>query len=170
METCVDKQKKINWKKIFEFVFSSGVVWALLSFFIPAILMLFAFKASQIHPYGEKQMLVVALWHQYYPFFKVVREKLVSGGSFFYTWTTGMGTNFLSLISYYAMSPLNWISALFSDEQSRDVMMYILTAKIGFCGMFFSLFLRYTFKRSDLSLVAFSTMYALCSYMLGYYW
>lgn len=170
METCVDKQKKINWKKIFEFVFSSGVVWALLSFFIPAIIMLFAFKASQIHPYGDKQMLVVDLWHQYYPFFKVVREKLVSGGSFFYTWTTGMGTNFLSLISYYAMSPLNWISALFSDEQSRDVMMYILTAKIGFCGMFFSLFLRYTFKRSDLSLVAFSTMYALCSYMLGYYW
>lgn len=170
METNVNNKERINWKRIIEFVLSSGVVWAFLSFFIPALIMLFAFKASAIHPYGNKQMLVVDLWHQYYPFFKVVREKLVTGGSFLYTWTTGMGTNFLSLISYYAMSPLNWISAFFSDEQSRDVMMYLLTAKIGFCGMSFSLFLRYTFKRSDLSLVAFSTMFALSSYMLGYYW
>ena len=165
-----DKEKNFSIKKVLGFVCGSGVPWVFLAFFVPAIIMLIGFRNSEIHPYGDKQMLVVDLWHQYYPFFKVVREKLVSGGSFFYTWSTGLGTNFLSLISYYAASPLNWVSALFSDEKSRDVMMYLLTAKIGFCGMFFSLFLRYTFKRSDISITVFGTLYALSSYMLGYYW
>lgn len=168
--TSDKKEKNFSIKKVMGFVFGGGIPWVLLAFFIPSIIMLMGFMDSEIHPYGDNQMLVVDLWHQYYPFFKVVREKLVSGGSFFYTWSTGMGTNFLSLISYYAMSPLNWISALFSDEKSRDVMMYLLTAKIGFCGMFFSLFLRYTFKRNDASISVFGTLYALSSYMLGYYW
>ena len=43
-------------------------------------------------------------------------------------------------------------------------------AKIGFAGAFCSCFLRYTYKRRDFSIVVFSSMFALCSYMLGYYW
>ena len=81
-----------------------------------------------------------------------------------------MGTNFLSLISYYAASPLNWISAFFSEDGTRDALTFILIAKIGFAGAFFSCFLRYTYKRRDFSIVVFSSMFALCSYMLGYYW
>ena len=74
---------------------------------------------------GNNQMLVVDLWHQYYPFFRVVREKLLTGGSFLYSWSTGLGTNFLSLISYYAASPLNWTSVFFSEDSTRDALTYI---------------------------------------------
>lgn len=167
-------------------LYDKGVLYFILAFCIPFFLMLHGFKTEGIHIFsfvtdeatgktsfglnGDRQMLVVDLWHQYYPFFRVVREKLLTGGSFLYSWQNGMGTNFLSLISYYAASPLNWISALFSEEHSREVMTYILAAKIGFAGAFFSCFLRYVFKRKDLSIVIFSSMFALCSYMLGYYW
>ncbi|HBB71267.1 MAG TPA: hypothetical protein DCZ71_01510 [Ruminococcus sp.] len=159
--TAPSEEKPKLWKVI---------LYTVLSFLAPALIMLYAFYKREIHPFGDNQMLVVDLWHQYYPFFRVLREKLLTGGSFMYSWENGMGTNFLSLISYYAASPLNWISVFFDDEHVRDSMTYILIAKIGFAGAFFSCFLRYTFKRCDLSLVPFSAMFALCAYTLGYYW
>lgn len=156
--------------RLYTVMYEKGVLFFALSFLIPATIMVLAFRANDLHPFGEDQFLVVDLWHQYFPFFRVVREKLVEGGSFLYSWQNGMGTNFLSLISYYAASPLNWIAALFSEESSRDVMMFLLAAKIGFAGAFFSCFVRYTFRRKDISIVIFSTIFALSSYMLGYYW
>ena len=160
----------------FRFMYDKGAAYFILSFIIPAVMMMIGFSKEGIHPFGEgstggeNQMLVVDLWHQYYPFFRVVREKLLTGGSFLYSWQNGMGTNFLSLISYYAASPLNWLSVFFSEENVRDALTYILIMKVGFCGAFFSCFLRYTYQRKDLSIVAFSSMFALCSYVLGYYW
>lgn len=156
--------------RLYSILYDKGVLYFAVSFLIPAVIMTLAFRKAQIHPFGDQQMLVVDLWHQYYPFFRVVREKLLTGGSFLYSWQNGMGTNFLSLISYYAASPLNWLSVFFSEENVRDALTFILIAKIGFCGAFFSCFLRYTFKRRDFSICIFSALFALCSYMLGYYW
>ncbi|MBQ8961412.1 MAG: YfhO family protein [Ruminococcus sp.] len=162
--------RRFRQSRFCRLMYDKGVLYFALSFIIPALLMLIGFKKQHIHPFGTEQMLVVDLWHQYYPFFRVVREKLLTGGSFLYSWQNGMGTNFLSLISYYAASPLNWISVLFDEDHVRDALSYILIAKVGFCGAFFSCFLRYTYKRKDLSIVVFSSMFALCSYVLGYYW
>ena len=167
ISTETDNKKLRTDKKQF---YESGILCFILSFLIPFGIMLYSFAQAGIHPFGEKQMLVVDLWHQYFPFFRVVREKLVSGGSFLYSWENGLGTNFLSLISYYAASPLNWISVFFTNEGARDAQMFLLCAKIGFGGAFFSSFLRYTYKRRDLSVCIFSCMYALSSYTLGYYW
>ena len=163
------------------FIYGKGILCFMISFLAPVLIMIYAFAQNDIHPFGaddpggayvngKNQMLVVDLWHQYYPFFRVVREKLMTGGSFLYSWENGMGTNFLSLISYYAASPLNWLAVFFSDENVRDALTVILIAKIGFSGAFCSCFLRYTFKRTDLSVCLFSTMFALSSYTLGYYW
>lgn len=160
----------IRQSRAAKLLYDSGAVSFILAFLIPAAIMLYAFWKQSIHPFGDRQMLVVDLWHQYYPFFQVVREKLINGGSFLYSWETGMGTNFLGLIAYYAMSPLNWLAVFFDEENTRDAMTYFLIAKIGFSGAFYSLFLRYTYRHKDLSVVVFSTMFALCSYMLGYYW
>lgn len=160
----------IRNNRFLRFVYDKGILCFLISFIIPAGIMLYAFARNGIHPFGDRQMLVVDSWHQYYPFFRVEREKLLNGDSFLYSWQNGMGTNFLSLISYYAMSPLNWLSVFFDDENARDAFMYILVAKIGFSGAFFSCFLRYTYKQKNFSVCMFSTMFALCSYMLGYYW
>ncbi len=151
-------------------IYESGILCFIISFLIPFSIMIAAFAVYNVHPFGDRQMLVVDLWHQYYPFFRVEREKLLTGGSFLYSWQNGLGTNFLSLISYYAASPLNWLSVFFSDAHVRDAQMFLLCAKIGFAGGFFSMFLRYTYKRRDMSVCIFSVMYALCSYTLGYYW
>ncbi|WP_024861020.1 YfhO family protein [Ruminococcus flavefaciens] len=166
---------RLRWErfkkgKFYGILYDKGLLYFFLSFLIPFCIFWYALGSYGVHPFGDRQILVVDLWHQYYPFFRVVREKLVNGGSFLYSWENGLGTNFLSLISYYAASPLNWLSVFFDDDHVRDALTFILSAKIGFAGAFFSTFLRYTYKRRDFSICMFSVMYALCSYTLGYYW
>lgn len=172
IEVLKNRYNRFRKSQFYHIMFEKGVLYVLLSFFIPAAIMGYAFARHNIHPFGDgsRQMLVVDLWHQYYPFFRVVREKLLTGGSFLYSWENGLGSNFLSLISYYSASPLNWLSVFFDKDHVRDALTLILLAKIGFAGMFFSMFLKYTYRRSDFSLCIFSVMYALSSYTLGYYW
>jgi len=164
------KLAPIRKSRAFTLFYDKGIFYFLLSFLIPAGIMTYAFANAGMHPFGDRQMLVVDLWHQYFPFFRVVREKLLTHGSFFYSWKNGLGSNFLSLISYYAMSPLNIFSIFFNENSVRDALMFILIAKIGFSGAFFHCFLRYTYKRTDFSTCFFSVMYALSAYTLGYYW
>lgn len=164
------KIKRFRKSRFCNVMYDKGVFYFLLSFLIPAAIMTFAFAQNGIYPFGNNQMLVVDQWHQYYPFFRVEREKLLTGGSFLYSWQNGLGSNFLSLISYYEASPLNWISIFFPADYVREAFTLILILKIGFSGAFFSCFLRYTYGRKDFSICIFSTMFALCSYTLGYYW
>ncbi|MDE5765097.1 MAG: YfhO family protein [Ruminococcus sp.] len=183
--TC-EKYEKFRKSKAVNILYDKGTLYFFLAFIIPFVLVLIAFHKQDIHllwwvkgadgeagrfeETGSQQMLVIDLWHQYFPFFRVVREKLLTGGSFLYSWQNGLGTNFLSLIAYYAASPLNWISVFFDDDHLREGMTYLTAAKIGLSGVFFSCFLRYTYRRKDISTVVFSVMFALCSYMMGYYW
>ena len=145
-------------------------LWEVLSFVIPMLLLGIGFYLIKIHPFGNRQILVTDLWHQYYPFFRVLYEKLREGGSLLYTWTSGMGTNFLALMAYYAASPLNFLSLFVPLEYLREAMTVILMLKFGFAGLFFCRMLRYCFGKNDISVCMFSVMYALCSYMMGYYW
>ncbi len=110
----------ISRNSFFRFMDEKGIFCFLLSFIIPAVIMIYAFSQNGIHPFGERQILVVDAWHQYFPFFRVEREKLMNGGSFLYSWQNGIGTNFLSLICYYVSSPLNWLSVFSSDDNVRD--------------------------------------------------
>ncbi len=174
-------EKAVNSKSGFmKFMCDNGGFNLLLSFFIPFVTMLVVWHGHGFHMLwfedgkfqftGDKQFLVVDLWHQYFPFFRVLREKLLEGGSMLYSWQNGIGTNFLALIAYYTASPLNLLSVFFSEEYAREALMYFLAAKIGLCGVFFNCFLRYTFKKKDLSTAGFSVMFALCSYIMGYHW
>ncbi|MBR0141031.1 MAG: YfhO family protein, partial [Ruminococcus sp.] len=170
MDNKTNKLKALSNNKTLKFLYEKGIIYGILSFLIPVCIMLYAFYRQKIHPFGDEQMLVVDLWHQYFPFFRVEREKLLTGGSFLYSWQNGMGTNFLALIAYYAASPLNWISIFFNEDSVRDALTYILIAKVGFSGLFCNIFLRYTYRHKDISTVFFGCMFALCSYTLGYYW
>lgn len=145
-------------------------IYLIFSFLLPFIIMWFFFAQNEVHPFGDKQILVTDLWHQYYPFFRIEHEKLKNLSSFFYSWDTGLGTNFISLMSYYAASPLNFLAVFFPIEYSRDVLTLFLTIKIGCAGLFFAIFLKHTFNKNDISITAFALCFALCNYIMGYYW
>ena len=125
---------------------------------------------EQKNPFGTEQMHVVDMWHQYFPFLVDLHEKLQSGGSLFWSWSVGLGVNFIAMMSYYLLSPLNFLSAFFPTESLASYIAVATLIKIALAGMFCAICFKIIFKRIGFSAVIFSTMFALCSFNMGYYW
>ena len=163
------------------------------AFVIPLALMFIAFYTVNIFPFGkgDRQIMVVDSWHQYYPFLQELHSKLTSGGSLLYSWNSGAGTNFLALMSYYASTPLYFLSVLFPQQYLREFMMFTTMIKIACSGLFFSIYLRgihnqyfanknkseddkkdkkYCFLSGGFAIIGFSVLYAVSAYAVGYYW
>ena len=147
----------------------------LAAFCLPVILMLLAFLVMGIYPAGENQIAVIDMYHQYVPFLGELQSKLQSGGSLFYTWNGAGGSNFWNLLAYYGASPLNLILVLFPKKFLMEGVTLILLLKIGLAGSTMAVYLRAIVWEkdkcsADISLVGFATLYALCSYVMAYYW
>ncbi len=144
--------------------------YVFLAFLLPFFLMLLAYAAAGFYPFGQNQVAVIDMYHQYYPFINELHEKLQNGGSLLYSWDGGLGTNFLTLLSYYAASPLYFLTILVPDAWLMEAVTLIILIKIGLAGAFMAVYLRGMHGRCDCAPVAFSTLYALCAYVMGYYW
>ncbi len=152
-----------------------GIIKTAIKYIVYGIGQLFPQLGITVDPhstplFGDNQVMVIDAWHQYYPFLNDLHEKLQSGGSAFWTWSVGLGANFIALGSYYLFSPLNLLSVLVPDSMLVGYLAFITAVKIACCGMFTAIALRIIFKRNDYSLLLFSVMFSLCSFNLGYYW
>lgn len=127
-------------------------------------------KPDWAQPWGQKQMLVIDLWHQYYPFLVELHEKLQSGGSLLHSWVIGMGSNFILVMSYYLLSPLNFLSVIVPESWLVEYLALATVIKIACMGGFTAIAFRIISKKNDLSLVIFSMMFAFCAFNMGYYW
>ncbi|MDN5351827.1 MAG: hypothetical protein PWQ12_746 [Clostridiales bacterium] len=144
--------------------------YIMLTFGIAFAIMIFAFGILKLYPFGDRQIMVIDSWHQYYPFLQELHSKLRSGSSLFYSWNIGGGINFFLIMAYYAMSPLYLLSVFFSQAYLREFMMLITAVKIALAGTFFAIYLRGQFKRNDIFVMLFGLMYAFSAYAMGYYW
>lgn len=142
----------------------------LLSFLVPIFLMLLIFCAKEIFPFGDRSFLRTDLYHQYAPFTKAMRRLLREGGSFFYTWESGLGTNFLSEYGYYLASPTNWLLILIPESLVIEFISYMVILKIGLCGLSMSFYLTKHNQKTDFAIVLFSIFYALSGYISAYSW
>lgn len=131
---------------------------------------MWAFSKNGIYPFGDQQIMIIDSWHQYFPFFSELSAKLKSGGSLFHSWKIGMGINFIYLMAYYAMSPLNVLSVFVNETYMREFFFIVTIVKIALSGMFFSIYLKGVFKKNDLSIIFFGLLYAFSGFMMGYYW
>ena len=81
-----------------------------------------------------------------------------------------MGIGYLPLYAYYLSRPLYLLSVLVPASLLREFFALLVLTKIGLAGLFFAVFLRTAFRRNEPALVPFAMMYALCSFVAGYYW
>lgn len=147
-------------------------LYVIAAFILPAAIMAAVFALNRVYPFGNRMILVVDSWHQYYPFLTEYQQMLKEGSSVMYSWNTGGGSNFLGVIANYLGSPLYLLSA-FVPSGTPWLQMFLtatVVLRVGVAGMSFAIFLRKVFGRNDISLVTFSLMYAFCAYVLGYYW
>ncbi len=140
------------------------------AFGIPVVCMLVYMLCAQCAPFGKYSMLYSDMYHQYYPFFKAFRAQLLSGDSMLYTWSVGMGMDYLGLISYYLASPLNLLSIFVPEGLLLDFFSLLMPVKLGLASLFFAMFLKGVFQKNDISIAVFGAFYGLCAWALGYQW
>nr|WP_316611283.1 YfhO family protein [uncultured Ruminococcus sp.] len=160
--------KKPKKRSFREFAIRNRYIW--LSFLIPFVLMVTAFALMSVSPFGDKQILVTDLWHQYFPFLADFQYKLQHGESFFWTWSVGGGVNYFSLMSYYLASPVNFLSVFIPADWLREFLMFSVALKIALGGAFTAYFFKSVYKRNDVSLIMFACCFSFCAYFMGYYW
>lgn len=168
------KRKKKN-KSIVSPLLKKGNFFAknkfvFLAFAVPFVLMIYSFALSKFYPFGDNQIMVIDMWHQYFQFFRVLHEKLQSFGSLLYTWQGGLGTNFIALISYYAASPLYFLTVFVPEKFLTEAMAMIVVLKISFSGAFMCIYLRSLYKKCNFGTATFAILYALSAFAMGYYW
>lgn len=155
--------------------------FAIAAFFLPVLITVLAFAVTGIFPFGENQITVIDMYHQFVPFLSELQYKLHHGGSLFYSWDGAGGFNFWNLMAYYGASPLNLLLVLFPSGLIVEGVTVLLLIRIGLAGCFMYLFLtRRHVNEAALLLrspgagawirVAFGSMYALSSYMCAYFW
>lgn len=155
--------------------------YVLAAFLLPVLVTTLAFAVTGIYPFGENQITVIDMYHQYVPFLSELQYKLQHGGSLFYSWHGAGGFNFWNLLAYYGASPLNLLLFFFPAGLIVEGVTFLLLIKQGLAGCFMYLFLTYQYggearvwlrseKAGAWSRVAFGSLYALCAYMCGYFW
>ena len=141
-----------------------------LAFAIPCVGMLLIMMISGFEPFGNYSMLYSDMYHQYYPFFVEFRHAILEGDGLFYTWSVGLGMDYLGLISYYLGSPLNLLSLLVPEQWTLEYFSLLVPIKLGLAGAFFAIFLKNIFGKKDLSISVFGGFYGLCAWALGFQW
>lgn len=154
----------------------------LLSFLVPFLIMGFAFVKLKIYPFGDQQVLVIDAWHQYYPFMLELSRKVREGESLLHSWQIGLGSDFTAVIAYTLASPLNLITVFLPENWLREVFVLMTLIKVGCAGSFcaFAIYGINRFGelqkegaksgRDVYGILIFSTFYALCGWLQGYYW
>ena len=147
-----------------------SVNYLALAFCIPCVGMLFVMLISGYKPFGQYSMLYSDMYHQYYPFFVAFRDALRGGKGLLYTWSVGLGMDYLGLIAYYLASPLNLLSVLVPEGWLLSYFSLLVPLKLGLAGLFFAVFLKKIFQKNDLTIAIFGGFYGLCAWALGFQW
>lgn len=144
------------------------ILYYLLSFFIPALLITVIYACIGIYPFGKKSLLTVDLAGQYVAFFNAYKNIFTEGIGIFYSFSKTLGGNMFGLITYYLLSPINLILLLFNRTNITEAIFLINVIKIGLCGLTAFTYFRKTFKDESFIPLVFSLVYALCAYNIVY--
>jgi uncharacterized membrane protein YfhO len=138
--------------------------YLILSFIIPFFLMAAAFFAQNVHPFGNKTILTIDLYHQYAPFLSELRYRIAEGKSIFYSPDIGLGINFWAAYANLLASPFNLLILLLPEKNIYDVIAFTVCLRAGLSGFSMALLLRNMDENhtSDLTLSVFPSFYALC--------
>lgn len=149
----------------------SGRAAAVLSFLMPAAVMLVIFVVKGIFPFGDRSFLTGDLYHQYMPFFSELIHRVRAGENLSFSYNVGIGSNFMALFVYYLASPLNVFGLLVPEEYLIEFLSYMTVVKVGLCGFTCFLYLRKHFgeeRGAGNGALLFSCFYALSGFMAAY--
>ncbi len=141
-----------------------------ISFFLPLVIMIAIFAVRGIFPFGDNVYLRSDMYHQYCPFFSELWEKIRNGGSLFYSWEVGLGSNFTALYGYYLSSPLNWFIGFFPHNYIIELMNIIILIKLSLASTAFTYYIDKRFNTQNITISIFGMFYALSGFTAAFSW
>ncbi len=141
-----------------------------ISFFLPLVIMIAIFAVRGIFPFGDNVYLRSDMYHQYCPFFSELWDKIRNGGSLFYSWEAGLGSNFTALYGYYLSSPLNWFIGFFPHNYIIELMNIIILIKLSLASTAFTYYIDKRFNTQNITISIFGMFYALSGFTAAFSW
>ncbi len=120
-------------------------------------------------PFGERTVLSFDLRGQYVLLLTEFHDKITSGESLLYSWTTNLGGYYLGTYFNYLSSPLNLLILLFKRENIADAIGLLVALKVVLSSVSMAYYLKKSQKSNNVSIIAFSLMYAFCAYFFSYH-
>lgn len=161
------KEPKKN-SKIRQLFFENRFILA--AFAVAVLVMLVVYICLSVIPFGNKTVLRMDLYHQYGPMFAELYERITNGDSLLYSWTMGLGVNFLGNFFNYLASPFTVLILLFSHKNIPVAIGLLMLLKAAFSSATFAYYIKHSFRKNDCSLPAFGLMYAFCAFFVAYSW
>lgn len=138
----------------------------ILAFFLPVVILIFAYIIFGIWPNGSRSVLALDLNAQYVYYFDYIYDVLAGDESLFYSWSRNLSGEFVGIIGYYLASPFNIFVWLWDRTWITEGLLTMMLVKAGACGLTTALLLKKHRGYSETTTVVFSLMYALCGYFV----
>lgn len=130
-------------------------------------IMFVIYAVCGVYPFGTETTAIGDGMAQYVPFLSEFIDKLKNGDSLFFSWHAANGTNFWATIAYYLSSPFNFIALLFDKSQMIDAFALISLIKVFVSSLTFSIYLKKSYGKNDISLVIFSVLWSFSAFLIN---
>ncbi len=144
--------------------------YILIAFLATSVTMLAVYLCNGMIPFGDKTILRMDLYHQYGPLFAELYDIVKEGGSFFYSWKSGLGSCFLGNYFNYLSSPIGAVIMFFGHKNIPEAIGAMVLIKAALSASSFTYYVKNSMKNQNFASVSFGILYAFCGYMLAYYW
>ena len=149
---------------------NKSIISSLFSFIIPVTVAVFAYYQQGIYPGGPNTILIYDMRGEVLPLYGYLSHLGPGYDNLLHWMSGGLGGGFVGSMAMYLS--LFDILFVFINTIDLPLAIYFLTIlKIGFCGLFFSVFIKKSFVDSQITSLAnilFSCMYAMMSYIFVY--
>ena len=163
---------RLSGARIARFLFTPADLserrFSIISFFLPFALLLCAYFASGLYPFGNNSPLSFDLYAQYVQFFAGLKNMLASGEGIVYTWCRTLGGEYLGIIAYYLLSPLNIIIFILPLSMIETAVLLTILGKTGAIGATAYAYFHRAIRVDRQGALIFSTAYAMCAYCVVY--
>jgi uncharacterized membrane protein YfhO len=136
-----------------------------LAYLLPLLVLLIAFAAKGIFPFGDTSVLLWDMKIQYVGYFGWLSEVLSGQSSLLYSSAKGMGGGMIALFAYYLSSPFNLFAGFFDASHIIEFLSWLELFKIPAASVTCYIFLRRRIGLGSVNVVLASS-YALCGYVL----
>lgn len=140
---------------------------------LPMTVILIAWIAMGMFPFGTKSLMAVDFGQQYISFYGLLKETVLSGdwSNFFYSFTKSIGGDMIGVLAYYLMSPFNLLYVIMPLEHFPWAVFLTIWLRYGAIGMSFAHLLVKRYRGLDNRpwlVPVFATTYALSGMLVSY--